>query len=247
MLPEPSQAERQINERVQAILSDPRLAPFLRIIEQHNSRPRDVPGRRLPQKDHFLLGPHLRQVLVSVQARNEVHQKLPVLDLPAAKVREHLQNVAASCKDLAKLIRKGPQPHVALAGKTSTNTALKVFAPWTELFEASDDSERQVVAFPELMERAAGWFGALADHVLRASQNKHTGAGALRVRAAEFLPGVFRRTLDRPYHAHVATIATIVSGIETDADFVKKVEAQQTGAERRRGERLTRKNAETLP
>lgn len=248
MLPEPSQAEQEINERVGAILSEARLAPFLRIIEQHNSRPREVPGRRLPQTDHFLLGPHLRQVLLSVQARNEVRQRLPVLDQPAAEVRKHLQEVAADSKALAELIRKGPQPHIVLAGETNANEWAKAFAPWTELFEAADGSERQLVAFAELLERGARWFDALKDQVPRAKQNRHTGKGALRVRVAEFLPGVFRRRLGQPHHAHVATIATIVSGIETDADFVKKVEAQQSGSKRRQnGESLEQKKAETLP
>jgi len=248
MLPEPSQAERQINERVRAILSDLRLAPFLRIIEQHNSRPRDVPGRRLPQKDHFLLGPHLRQVLVSVQARNEVRQRLPVLDQPAVQVRDHLQNVAADCKTLADLIRKGPQPGIAIAGSIGRNEFLRVAAVWSEVFEASDGLKYEEVFLADLLERAARWFDALKDHVPRAKQNRHTGNGALRVRAAEFLPGVFRKRLGQPYHAHVATIATIVSGIVTDADFVKKVEAQQSGSKQRQdGESLARKTAETLP
>jgi hypothetical protein len=123
MLPEPSQVEQEIDERVRAILSDARLVPFLRIIEQHNSQPREIPGRRLPRKDHLLLVPHLFQALASVRARNELRQKLPVLDQPAAEVREHLQNVVTRCKALAELIRKGPQPHVALAAETSTNEA----------------------------------------------------------------------------------------------------------------------------
>jgi len=226
MLPEPSPAERDIAERVRGFLTDPKLVPFLRLLEQHNSRPRCEPGRRTPSKTPFLLGPHLHQVLTSVQARDEVRQKFPVLDQPAAEVREHLQNVSAKCNALAGLIRKGPQPYVALAGKTNTNEALKVFAPWTELFEASDGSERQVVAFTELIEWGADCFSALAGHVRRAKQNRHTDNGALRMRAAEFLVDVFKRKLGHPYHAHVAIIAAIISGIPTDADFVKKVEAR---------------------
>jgi len=162
-----------------------------------------------------------------VQARGQLRQRLPLLDQQAAEVRDHLLKVATDCEFLAKLIRKGPQPDVALAGKTSTNEVLKIFAPWTELFEASDDSERQVVPFADLVDRAASWFDALSGHVPRAKQNKHTSAGALRVRAAEFLVSVFRKKLGRPYRAHVATLATLVSGISTDADFVKKVEARQ--------------------
>jgi len=75
----------------------------------------------------------------------------------------------------------------------------------------------RVLAFSDLIGRAAAWFDALATHVPRAAQNRRTGNGALRVRAAECLPGVFRKRLGQPHHARVATIATIVSGIKTDA------------------------------
>jgi hypothetical protein len=244
MLPEPSQAEQEISERVQAILSDARLVPFLRIIEQHNSRPREVPGRRLPKRDHFLLGPHLRQVLLSVQARNEVRQRLPELDQPAAEVRKHLQQVAADSKALAELIRKGPQPGIALADSIGRNEFLRVFGVWAEVFEASDGLKYQEVSLADLLERGTGWFTTLAGRVPRAPQNRHMGNGALRARAAEFLPGLFRKRLGQPYHAYVATIATIVSGIETDADFVKKVENSK---QRQDGESLARKTGETLP
>jgi hypothetical protein len=225
----PAFVRPDIATRIKEILCCPRLGPVLASIGKHNTQPREIPGRRLPWKDHFLLGPHLFQVLVSVQARNELRQQLPVLAQPAAEVRKHLQKAATHCEALAGLISKGPQPSVALAGATRENEVRKIFAPWTELFEAADDSERQIVAFSDLIGRAAAWFDALATQVPRAAQNRHTGNGALRVRAADFLPGVFRKRLGQPYHAHVATIATIVSGIPTDADFVKKVEAQLSG------------------
>jgi hypothetical protein len=254
--PLPALVRPGLATQIEEILHRPELLPLLRIIGQHNSRPREIPGRRLPQKDNFLLGPYLFQVLISVEGRNEQRRRLPALDQPAAQVRDHLQDVAANCKNLAALIRKGPQPHVALARKTGANDLLRIFAPLTELFEASDSSERQVVALGELMARAADWFEVQADQVPRAKQNRRPSVPAawaeradLRTRAAELLPGIFRKQLGHWYRAHVATIATIVSkGIETDADFVRKVERQQTGAERRRdGERLTRKNAETFP
>jgi hypothetical protein len=246
-LPESSPVEQEINARVRETLGDPRLVPFLNILNQHNGRPRCEPGRRTPSKTPFLLGPHLFGILDSVRARKEIREKIPVLDQPAAEVRAHLKEVSAKCRALAKLIMRGPQPRVALAGETNTNAVLGVFASLIELFEASDGSERQVVPFTDLMKRAAAWFEARADDTQRAKQNRHTGAGALRIRTAEFLPGVFRKRLGHPYHAHVAIIATIVSGIDTNADFVKKVESQQTGIEpRRAGERLSRKRAETL-
>ena len=223
----PALVRPELERRIKEILYRPELVPLLELIERHNSQPQEVRGRRLPRKDNFLLGPHLFQVLVSVESRDELRQRLPVLGRPAAEGRDHMRKVAQDCQTLAAVIRKGPQPDLALAGKTSANEVLQVFVPWSGLFEASDGSEREVVAFTELIERAGGWFEKLADHVPRAKQNRHTGAGARQLRAAEFLVGVFRRKFGRPYHAHVATLATVISGIPTDADFVKKIEARQ--------------------
>ena len=229
--PVPALVRAELETRMKEILRHPELGPLLGIIEQHNSQPRELPGRRLPQKDNFLLGPHLFQVLVSVQSRNEVHQRLPVLDQPAAEVRNHLQKVATDCKALAALILKGPQPGIALAGSIGRNEFLRVFAAWAEVFEATDGLKYQEVMFADLLKRGADWFDGLAKHVPRAPQNRHTGNDALRARAAEFLPGVFRKRLGHPYHAHVATIATVISGLATDEDFVKKVDRRRSKTE----------------
>ncbi len=238
----PALVPSELEARIKEILYCPKLASLLNIIRKHNSQLREVPGRRLPQRDNFLLGPHLFQVLISVQNRNEMRQRLPLLDQPAAEVRNHLKKVAKDCEALAALIRIGPQPGIALAGSIGRNEYLRVSGVWAEVFEAADGLKYQEIMFADLLKRAAGWFDALVDRVPRAKQNRHTGNGALRVRAAEFLPGVFRKRLGHPHHTHVATIATMVSGgMETNADFVRKVEAQQTGAERRRAEeRLTK-------
>jgi hypothetical protein len=223
-----SPTQREIVQFVTKILRHPNLVPFLSILEHHNSTPRWQLGRRTPTKTRFLLGPHLYQVHSSVRARDETRRRLPVLDQPAAEIRAHFRTVAGECKTLAELLRKGPQPLVALASETRTNELLKVLNPLTELFEASDDSERQHIPFTELLERAARWFDELAAQIPRAKQNKQTAKGELRFRAVEFLVSVFRKRLNHPYHAHVASIATILSGIETNADFVKKVDARQT-------------------
>jgi hypothetical protein len=244
----PALVRPELATRIEDILYRPELVSALRIIEQHNSQPREIPGRRLPQKDHFLLGPHLFQILVSVESRKALRQRLPVLDQPAAEVRGDLRKVAADCEVLAALVRKSPQPHIALAAETNANEALKVFAPWTELFEAADGSERQIIAFSDLIGRAAGWFNALADHVQRATQNWNTNPGMLRRRVAEVFLRLFTERLGDPYYTHVAAITTIVSGTETHADFVRQMEAQQTGATRRRQtETLNRKKSDTLP
>jgi hypothetical protein len=91
-----------------------------------------------------------------------------------------------------------------------------------------DGSERQVVAFADLMERAAGWFDAFAGRVPRAKQNRRTGDRELQIRTVQLLTGVFQRELGHPYYGHVATIAEVVSEISTGAEFVKKVKARQS-------------------
>ena len=226
---ERAESWRPIVERVKDIVQRPELARFLSILEQHNRSPKIIPGRRCPAPGSFALGPHLFQVLMSVEAQHEVRSKLPKFGQPAAEMRAHLQDVSTKCRALADVIRGGPQPHVALAAASDANAVLRIFIPMTELFKASAYSECEVVAFTELLERAGGWFGALAGHVPRGKHNRHAGAGVLRVRASEFLVGVFRRKLGRPYHTHVATLATVISEIPTDADFVKKVEARGIG------------------
>ena len=208
----------------------PELAPLLSIIEQHNSQPREVPGRRLPQKDHFLLGPHLFQVLDVGPKTQRAAPEVPILDQPAAEVREHLQKVAAGCEALAELIRKGPQPGIALGGSIGRNELLRDFAVWAEVFEASEGLKYQEVISADLLERAAGWFGALSMPRPGQNRNRAYRPGALRMRAAEFLPGVFRKRLGHSYRAHVATIATVVSELETDEDFVKKVDRRRSAS-----------------
>ena len=146
-----------------------------------------------------------------------------------------MQTVSARCRRLANLIRKGPQPRVALAAESGLNEALRVLMPLTAVIEASGP-EREVVPIATLLERGAAWFEALTQQVVpRSKQNRRPAARAseayaaeLRSRAAEFLVGVFGETLGHPYQGYVAIIATILSGIETDADFVKKVERRRT-------------------
>jgi hypothetical protein len=219
---------KNITVRTEAILRDPEVAPLLSILGEHNRQSQLEPGRRTPRKNSFLLSPHLIRVLASVQARSELGQMFPVLDQPAAKIRAHFRTVAGDCKTLVELLRKGPQPHVALAGKTRTNPVLKGFPPLTDLFGASDDLGRQIISFTELLERAALWFDVRAAQIPRAKQNKQTSKGALRFRAAEILVSVFRKRLNQPYYNHVAILASKISGTKTYADFVKKVDARQT-------------------
>jgi hypothetical protein len=103
-LPELSPAYREIVRRIEDILRHPDLVPFLNILERYNRSPKIIPGRRLPvQGPHFLLGPHVFQVLVSVEDQRALRAKLPAFDQPAAEVRAHLQTVSDRCRRSANL------------------------------------------------------------------------------------------------------------------------------------------------
>src|SRR5215813_4939770 len=66
--------------QVEKALQCAELAKFLTVLEKHNST----------RKTPFLLGPHLFQVIGSVEDRGTIRTKLPVLNRPPAEVRAHL-------------------------------------------------------------------------------------------------------------------------------------------------------------
>jgi hypothetical protein len=85
-----------------------------------------------------------------------------------------------------------------------------------------------------MLERGGAWFETLRV-VPRPKQNRRPAAKAsqayaaeLRSLTAEVFVRAFRQRLGRPHHAHIATIAAVASGIETDADFVKKVAGRRS-------------------
>jgi hypothetical protein len=125
--PELSPIEREFVARVRGILGRPELVRVLGVVGQHNCTPKIIPGRRgITLGQPFLLSPYLWHVLTTVEQRCQRRAKLPALDQPPAQVQAHLQDVAAKCRALADLIRKGPQPHVALAPKSDVNALLSV-------------------------------------------------------------------------------------------------------------------------
>jgi hypothetical protein len=144
----------------------------------------------------FLLGPYLVQVFLSSDERSETLERMPFLDQPRAAIRDDLRERAAKCKELAELLRKGP--HVV-----STNPCY-----WW-------------------LNQAAEEYRDLAERV-HSTQHRKSGknakAQALRSRTASVLVAAFRQNLKRPYHGYVASLAEIISGIATDADYVKKIE-----------------------
>jgi hypothetical protein len=225
----PLERWNSIVHQVEKVLHRPELARFLTVLEKHNST----------RKTPFLLGPHLFQVVGSVEDRRTIRTNMPVLNRPPAEVRAHLQEGSAKSKALARLLRKGPHPGVALAARNHEWEAIKAFAP---LIQSSKDCAENV-PLAQLLERAAASLDFMAHQISRAKSHrqplKHGSAATqqeLRLRAASLLAEVFRRALNHPYHSHVAVIATLLSGINTNADYVKKSERREPPKTRDRGQ-----------
>src|SRR5262249_13490769 len=169
--------------QVEKVLQRPELAKFLIVLEKHNS------ARKTP----FLLGPHLFQVVGSVEDRRATRTRMPVLNRPPAEVRAHSQEGSAKSKALARLLRKGPQPGVALAARNQDWEAFKAFAP---LIQSSKDCAENV-PLARLLDDAAASLDSIAHKISRAKSHRQPvkyGSAArqqeLRLRAASFLAEV---------------------------------------------------------
>jgi hypothetical protein len=207
----PSPAWIDIAKRVETFLSHHELKTVLRVLETHNcDRPKP-----------FLLGPQLFGVILSIEARKTTVQMKPVLDRRPAEVRDHFQEASAKAKALAKLVRKGPQPFIALAAHDDLREVFTHFH-LCKMIQSPNELE-DVVPLDRLLNEAAAAFYAAARKVggTRSHQNPTL---ALRRLATSRLATAFRRQLNKPYHSHVATIVTVLTGLATDADYVKKLD-----------------------
>ena len=225
-----------IARQVEGLLQRSELAEFLAVLKQHNE------ARRTP----FLLGPYLFQVISSIEGLRAAHAKMPALDQPAAEVRDHLLEASIKSKDLAARLRKGPQPSVVLARHSEAWDALGLIE---SLSTIQSSSEREnVLPLDQLLEKAADLLETAANKIPRAKQHRRpsksarAGNSELRSRAARVLVDAFRSRLGHAYHRHIATIAELLSGITTDADFVKKAEKRGRAA-RAPGDKLPGKIA----
>ena len=82
-----------------------------------------------------------------------------------------------------------------------------------------------------LLIEAATALAAGARRIGRAKQHRRLTYNAeLRARTVSVLVRTFREKLGRPYFADVASIAHILSDIETDPEYVKKTEQRQRGS-----------------
>jgi hypothetical protein len=222
-----------IAERIEKVLAHRDLANFLRVLEKHNS------NRVTP----FLLGPYLFHVIHSVEARKDYFQMMPALGRRPAELRAHLQAASAKAKTLARLVRKGPQPLIALAARDEVSEeGVNVFQP-CGMIQSPHELET-IVPLNWLLENAAATLDSVAKEIPRATRHQKPASKAvdserreLRRRGATVLATTFRREFNHFYHSHVATIVTVLTGIETDADHVKKVEKRERRAAAMRGQK----------
>jgi hypothetical protein len=184
----PSPQQIDAAKQAEKVLARRELASVLRMLEQHNRQ------RVLERhKTQFLLAPYLFHVISSVELRKSVHDQHPLLAKSPRKVHAHFRKVAAKTRDLARLIRKGPQPLIA-PGMPLDRLLNDVFA----------------VAFTLLAEKTP-------------PQRRQKQQSELRHRAIIVFDGAFRNEWKQPHNEHVADIVTALTGIPTDADYVKKV------------------------
>jgi hypothetical protein len=211
-----------IAKQVEKVLADPELVDVLRELERHNrlemekhTRNRDTP---------FLLGPHLFHVIHAVLGRKATLSKMPVLERRSQEIRSHFQDLAAKAKALARLVRKGPQPLVALAPRDRETGATTLFQP---RMIGSPDRQKAIVPLDQFLDDAA----ASLEGVKISSTRWHRKPAKEQLRhyAASFLATRFREQFNHPYHSHIATIVTVLTGIDTDEDYVKKIDKRRPG------------------
>jgi hypothetical protein len=191
-------------------LACPELRNFLRVLEEHNRN-------RSQRANPFLLGPHLFHVIHSIEARKDSLQMMPALGRRPAELRTHFQEASAKAKGLARLVRKGPQPLVAIATRDRVTEAFKLFQPCPII--QSPKRRKSIVPLDRLLDEAAASLDLLAENISRPSAR-----GSVKSEAAGFLATTFRKVLKKPYHSEVATIVQLLTGKDTDEDYVKKIE-----------------------
>ena len=224
---------QEIIDRIEKLLQSSELAKVLLWLEEQNERlmsqpPLSLEERRLrslegqdrPRTTPFLLGPYLYQAFGSVKDREFVRTHMPILKRPPAQVRAHFQKASAKSKDLAKMLREGLQPRVVLGAQNQNWESVWPFTPVIQ----SQNRRAEIVLLADLIESAAESLGSMACSIVRTKNTSMGPISELRARVASILVKEFRTHLGGPYHSHVATIASFLSGIHTGADYVKKIE-----------------------
>jgi hypothetical protein len=175
----------------------------------------------------------------AVEGRRENIAKMPALGRTPAELREHYREVAGKASVLAAALRKAPHPYVVLAARDEEWEAFSLFG--RPLLETTNKGPTPLA---KVLDDAAKTLRAMAKTVSsempRRQHREDRGEGQhtseIRRFAAWYFADLFRRELGGPLHAHVATIAEVVSGVPTDADYVKKEEKRRRA---RRGQNLS--------
>jgi hypothetical protein len=202
-------------ERVEQVLACPELRNFLRVLEERNLN-------RSKRVSPFLLGPHLFGIIQRIEARQDNLQRMPALDRSPAELRAHFQGASVKAKALARLVRKAPQPHIALAARDDVREAFSLFSPCPTI--QSPNEREAIVPLDQLLDEAAASLDLLAKNISRPRAR-----GSDQSEAAGFLATTFRKALKKPYHSEVATIVQVLTGKVTDEDYVKKIEKRWGG------------------
>lgn len=91
----------------------------------------------------------------------------------------------------------------------------------------------------ELLDSGAALFDLMACKIARATKHRRPASKVsvakrmeLRSHAASVLVTRFRKELRRPYFGQVAIIAHLLSGVETDSEYVKKIEQMRRSTAR---------------
>ena len=243
-----------IDRKIEEVLQKPQLRKFLALLDRHNKdvekHNKDL-GRydRDQRRATFLLAPYLFHAVSSVDARLAAVLKMPAIDQPTAEVRKHFQDASTKSKVLAQLLRKAPQPHFALSARNDLSDAIALFSTLPTLTAESEADT--IEPLDRVLERAAELLEHMAQKISRARQHRWQGRKASEARQLQLrsqvanLAGVFRKQLGHPYHSHVAMIATLMSRISTNSDYVKKVDNRNL--RRSPGDKLPKNRKQSVP
>ena len=145
---------------------------------------------------------------------------MPALGRRPAELRSHFTDASAKAKELARLARKAPQPHIALAAHDDIRAAFALLMP-CPIIQSASQSET-TVPLDWLLIEAAACFDSVAKkiprtHHHRKAQKTRTIDNQFELKrlAAGRLVIQFRKCLGSPYHSHVADIVEALTGIAT--------------------------------
>jgi hypothetical protein len=222
---------------VETVLRDNSCARLLAILHKHNAKLKadSLPGKIRPltsrelhrKNEPFLLADPLFHIVASVEMRSDTRKSIGLSERTAAELQSHLLDASAKSKMLAALLRRDIQPRIALAVQPDDYELYQIFLPLPIIH--SDGNSASLLPLDEVLDKAARSLNLIATRITRAPQNRRPSKRPekaqkeeLRSQIASRLVKILSERLGRPYHGHVAAIAHLMTGVPTDADYVKK-------------------------